>query len=218
MKSKIIAEFLGTAFLVMIVFGSGISASQMFQAHPGLSLLTVAFATALGLYALIQCLGSISGAHLNPVISLVENLWGRLDRRSLMFYITAQITGAVAGVFLTHIMFNLPLFQVSTYERVGANLWISEGIATFGLVCTVALAGKKHVEFAPISIAAYVFAGYWFTSSTGFVNPAITLARTLTGTFCGMAPSGVIYFIAAQVIGALIAYKLMSKVSKHSDV
>jgi glycerol uptake facilitator-like aquaporin len=204
MKIKFFAEFLGTAFLVMIVFGSGIMGERLSQGNEAIALLVNSIATGAGLFVLIQCLGTISGAHLNPVVSLVEAFWGRLEKRNFVPYIFAQFVGAIVGVFLTHLMFKLPIIQVSSHERIGFHLYISEIIATFGLLSVVALAGRKHVEFAPLSIAAYIVSAYWFTSSTSFVNPAVTVARTLSDTFCGMAPSGLAVFIGGQITGVAL--------------
>jgi glycerol uptake facilitator-like aquaporin len=159
-------------------------------------------------------LGPISGAHFNPVVSFVESLWGRLDRKSLIAYCLAQFLGGITGVFITHLMFNQAIFQISMKDRGSPNLWVSEVIATFGLICTIALAGRRHVEFAPLSIAAYIAGAYWFTSSTSFANPAVTVARMMTNTFCGIAPGGVLPFVGSQVLGALSAFLLLKAFPK----
>ena len=143
-------------------------------------------------------------------------LWGRLARRSLPIYWAAQFLGAIVGVLLTHFMFNQEIFQISNKVRLGSNLWVSEAVATLGLICTISLAGRKHIEFAPVSIAAYITAAYWFTSSTSFANPAVTIARMITDTFCGIAPSGVIPFISAQLFGAILAFLLLKKLESPS--
>jgi glycerol uptake facilitator-like aquaporin len=210
MKSKFTSELLGTMFLVMIVFGSGIMASSLFLNNEGMALFANSIAAGAGLFVLIQSLGEISGAHLNPIVSLVEMFWGRLKRKDLFLYWCAQLLGALLGVVLIHLMFDMPVYQISTTQRTGFYLVFSEFIATFGLVCAIALAGKKSVEFAPLTIAAYITSAYWFTSSTGFVNPAITIARSFTDTFCGMAPAGIFFFISAQFAGALVAYFVLS--------
>lgn len=201
-----VAEFLGTAFLLMIVVGSGIMGENLAQGNEALALLVNSLATGMGLFVLIQSLGGISGAHFNPVVSMVEMLWGRLDRKTLLGYWAAQFSGAIFGVLLTHVMFHQSLFQISQKNRNEPHLWISEVVATFGLICVINLAGKKHVEFAPMTIAAYITAGYWFTSSSSFANPAVSISRIFTDTFCGIAPEGVIPFICAQLIGALLAF------------
>ena len=166
---------------------------------------------------LIQSLGSISGAHFNPVVSLLEFLWGRLKAPEFFGYLISQFTGAIAGVWITHIMFSQEVLQVSLKARFGVGLWISEVVATFGLICTIALAGRKHVEFAPFSVAAYITAAYWFTSSTSFANPAVTLARVLTNTFCGISPPGVVPYMCAQLFGALIAFVILKNIPQRTS-
>ena len=208
------AELIGTAFLVMVVLGSGAMAQNLFPGQPGAALLANSLATGAGLFVLIQTLGTISGAHLNPVVSLVELLWKRINQREFLFYVSAQMIGAYLGILSTHLMFNLPLFVTSSVERVGPHLIYSEVVATFGLIMVIALSGKKHVEFAPMSVAAYIAAGYWFTSSTAFTNPAVTFARMFTNSFGGMAPVHFLPFVAAQIIGTLIAWYLLKKISK----
>ena len=208
------AELIGTAFLVMVVLGSGAMAQNLFPGQPGAALLANSLATGAGLFVLIQTLGTISGAHLNPVVSLVELLWKRINQREFLLYVSAQLIGAYLGILSTHLMFNLPLFVTSSVERVGPHLIYSEVVATFGLIMVIALSGKKHVEFAPMSVAAYIAAGYWFTSSTAFTNPAVTFARMFTNSFGGMAPVHFLPFVAAQIIGTLIAWYLLKKISR----
>jgi len=201
-----ISEFLGTAFLLAIVVGSGIMGENLSQGNAAVALLANSIATGAGLFVLIRCLGPISGAHFNPVVSLVETLWGRISKIQLSVYWVAQFLGAVTGVFIAHLMFSLPLIQISEKHRDGFHLIFSEFIATFGLICVIAISGRKHVEWAPLTIAAYITSAYWFTSSTSFANPAVTVARSLTDTFCGIAPSGVVFFIAAQLFGSIAAF------------
>jgi glycerol uptake facilitator-like aquaporin len=196
----------------MIVVGSGIMGESLAQGNVAVALLANSLATGAGLFVLIQCLGPVSGAHFNPVVSLVESIWGRLDRKSLFVYWFAQVAGAILGVLIAHLMFSQPVFQISMKDRTGFNLGLSEFVATFGLICTIALAGKKHVEFAPVSIAAYITGAYWFTSSTSFANPAVTIARTFTNTFCGIAPNGVTIFIVAQILGGIAASILLRRI------
>ena len=209
---KIVTEFFGTLFLLAIVVGSGIMGENLAQGNTAIALLANSLATGAGLYVLITCLGPISGAHFNPVVSLVEFLWGRLSQKDLFSYWAAQFSGAITGIGITHLMFQQALLQVSTKERSTPNLWISEFIATFGLLCTIALAGRKRPEAAPVSIALYIVAAYWFTSSTSFANPAVTLARSFTNTFCGIAPNGILPFFAAQITGALSAFWILRKI------
>lgn len=205
MKVKFWAELLGTAFLVMIVFGSGVMGQKLFPNQIGLILLVNSVMTGAGLFVLIQSLGSLSGAHLNPIVSMAELFWGRLSKYELLFYIVAQMIGAYLGVLMTHLMFDISPFVISEVERPGMNLLFSEVIATFGLIAVIALSGKKHVEFAPISVASYIAAGYWFTSSTAFTNPAVTFARIFTNAFSGMAPAYFIPFVLAQIVGTILA-------------
>ncbi len=215
MKVIFWAELIGTAFLVMIVLGSGTMAQNLFPGQPGAALLANSLVTGAGLFALIQTLGSISGAHLNPIVSLIECLWRRINKRELLIYTSAQMLGAYLGVISTHLMFNLPPFIISTVERSGYNLVYSEVIATFGLIMVIALSGKKHVELAPMSVAAYIAAGYWFTSSTAFTNPAVTFARIFTNSFGGMAPIHFLPFVMAQTIGAVLAWYVLRLLSER---
>ena len=196
----------------MIIVGSGIMGENLANGNSAIALLANSLATGFGLFVLIQCLGSLSGAHFNPVVSFVERLWGRMTTNEMFLYWIAQISGAITGVLLTHIMFNQDILQIAQKSRNETHLWISEIIATFGLISVIALAGKKHVEFAPLTIASYIAAAYWFTSSTSFANPAVSIARSLTDTFCGIAPAGVSMFIVAQFCGALMCYFLLRKV------
>lgn len=213
MRSQFLAEFIGTLFLVMIVLGSGIMGQNLFPGQLGLALLVNSWATGLGLFVLIQSLGPISGSHLNPVVSFVEFLWGRLNKKEFSYYVFAQMIGAYLGVVLTHLIFNVSPFVMSTAERSGMHLIYSEVVATFGLIAVIALSGKRHVEFAPVSIAAYIAAGYWFTSSTAFTNPAVTFARMFTNSFGGMAPAHFLPFVLAQSIGAVLAWFMLKPLS-----
>lgn len=211
MKKKFISEFFGTTFLLMTIVGSGIMAESLSSGNQALILLINSLATGAGLFVLIRTLGPISGAHFNPIVSLVEFFWRRLDRTNLILNWVAQFLGAITGVLITHLMFNQTLFQLSSKLRVGTHLYISEIIATFGLICVISLSGKKSVEKAPLTIASYVAVAYWFSSSTSFANPAVTVARMLTNTFCGINPIGVLPFIIAQLIGGFLAFMLLNK-------
>ena len=211
MRLKFLSELFGTTFLLMIIVGSGIMGENLASGNEALALLANSLATGLGLFVLIQSLGSLSGAHLNPVVSFVEMLWGRLSKQEMFTYWLAQFVGAILGVFLTHLMFNQEILQVSLKNRNEPHLWLSEAIATLGLICTIALAGRKHVEFAPLTIAAYITSAYWFTSSTSFANPAVSLARSFTNTFCGIAPAGLAMFIVAQFMGAILSFYFLRK-------
>lgn len=212
MKQKFFSEFIGTAFLLMIIVGSGIMGASLSQGQEAITLLANSLATGLGLFVLIQCLGHLSGAHFNPVVSLVEFLWGRIDKTHLIVYWLAQMSGAVCGVLITHVMFNQTVFQIAQKDRNGFHLWISELVATFGLICTIALAGRKRVEFAPLAIASYIMSAYWFTSSTSFSNPAVSFARSLSNTYSGIAPINVPGFVIMQFIGGIIAYFFLKKI------
>lgn len=209
MRAWFVAEFLGTAFLLMIVVGSGIMAENLSQGNVALALLINSLVTGAGLYVLIQSLGSISGAHFNPAVSLMEFLSKKLDQKKLLAYWLAQFTGAILGIFITHLMFNLELIQQSTKDRSSLSLWFSELVATFGLISLIRLLSKKQSEVIPLSIALYITAAYWFTSSSSFANPAVTFARLLTNTFCGIAPAGVLPFMVAQIIGTMLAFFLI---------
>jgi glycerol uptake facilitator-like aquaporin len=213
MKINFFAEFLGTAFLLMVVVGSGIMGESLAGGNIAVALLANSIATGAGLFVLIQCAGPISGAHFNPVVSLIEFFSRRLDRKALLGYWAAQLAGAVSGVWITHAMFHQAIFQVSQKIRAEPHLWLSETIATFGLIATITLAGRNRAEAAPMSIALYITAAYWFTSSTSFANPAVTVARSLTNTFCGIEPSGVLPFVIAQFIGAVIAFQALKHFS-----
>lgn len=211
MTTKLAAEFLGTLFLLLVVVGSGIMGDRLAMGNEAVALLANSLATGAGLFVLIQCLGPISGAHFNPVVSLVEWFRGNLGARALLFYSAAQVSGAVLGVWAAHLVFGLNVLQVSLRDRAFPHLWLSEVIATFGLVATISLAGRKSEGAAPAAIALYITGAYWFTSSTSFANPAVTLARALTSTFCGIAPAGVAPFIAAQLLGGALAFVLLRK-------
>lgn len=210
MSSKFLAEFFGTAGLLAVVVGSGIMGQNLAQGNVAIALLANSIATGAGLFVLIQCLGPVSGAHFNPAVSLIEALWGRLKPRDLGLYIAAQLSGGVIGVWVAHLMFDLPVLQLSATSRTGGHLVFSEFVATFGLLSVIALAGKRRVEWAPIAIAAYITSAYWFTSSTSFANPAVTLARGFTDTFCGITPGGIPGFVAAQ-LAAVGGVYLVSK-------
>lgn len=216
--SFFLSEFLGTAFLLATIVGSGIMAENLAQGNAAIALLAISTSVGVGLFVLVQCLGEISGAHLNPVVSLVEAFWGRINRKTLLTYWIAQLLGGIAGVLITHAMYDQALLQVSLKDRSGTHFWISEFVATFGLICTVALAGKKHVEFAPLTVAAYIAAACWFTSSTAFVNPAVTIARMFTDTLCGISPASAPSFIVAQIAGAVFAFLILSLFRRSEEV
>lgn len=206
MNKRILSEFLGTAGLLIVVVGSGIMGETLAAGNLAIALLANSLATGAGLYALIQTFGPISGAHFNPAVSLIEWRWKRLTTSDLTKYIAAQTLGAVLGVFATHIMFGQRILQLSTHDRGDLRFLFSEVIATFGLVLVIALSGKRNVEATPAAVALYITAAYWCTSSTSFANPAVTIARSLTDTFSGIAWTGAPGFILAQLIGAALAF------------
>lgn len=204
LSQKLIAELIGTALLVATVIGSGIMASHL-TSDVGLQLLGNTMPTGAILYVLITLFGPVSGAHFNPVVSLVLSLNRQFPFSHVFSYTLMQIMGGLLGVAIAHIMFEMPLIEVSTQVRTGNALWFSEFIATFGLVMTIVLGGRHSETALPALVAFYITSAYWFTASTSFANPAVTIARSLTNSFTGIAPSSCIGFIIAQVFGALIA-------------
>jgi glycerol uptake facilitator-like aquaporin len=197
-----LAEFLGSAGLVTVVIGSGIAAQRLSPHDIGLQLLENALATGAGLLALILAFGPVSGGHFNPVITLADRFFGGLPNRSAAVYLPAQLVGGVAGAVLANLMFDLPAVTISGKDRSAAGLWLSEALATFGLVVLVfALVRAGRAALAPFAVGAYITAAYWWSSSTSFANPMIDLARTLSDTFAGIAPSSVPMFLLAQLVG-----------------
>jgi glycerol uptake facilitator-like aquaporin len=200
------AEGVGTAFLVAVVVGSGIAAQRLSPNNVGLELLENAVATGAGLVALILAFGSVSGAHFNPVVTLAERLLGDMRTRDACWYVIAQTVGACVGCVAANVMFGVPAIDVSQHARSSPALWFSEAVATFGLIVVilgVVRAGRSGL--APFAVGAYIAAAYWFTSSTGFANPAVTAGRTLSNTFAGIRPSSVPAFILMQLVGGLVA-------------
>jgi len=202
---NVAAELIGTAFLVAGVVGSGIMAQRL-TTDPGLQLLQNAIATAAVLIALILALGPASGAHFNPLVTLVNWVFGGIDTRTALAYVPTQIVGAVAGSIAANVMFSLPAVEWSQHTRTGGNLWFSEGIATLGLLLTIfGVVRSGRAAVAPFAVGGYVAGAYAFTSSTSFANPAVTIGRAFTDTFAGVAPASVPMFIVAQLVGAAIA-------------
>ena len=200
---RLAAEFLGTALLLATVVGSGVMGMDLSGGNKGVALLANAGATAGMLYVLIVLLGPVSGAHMNPAVSVVARLRRELATRELVGYVLVQVAGAAAGVVLAHLMFGLDIVQPGDHVRSGAAQWLSEAVATFGLVLTILVGLRQRPAAIPVLVAAYIFAAYWFTASTSFANPAVTLARSMTRTFAGIRPDDVIGFVAAQFAGAL---------------
>jgi glycerol uptake facilitator-like aquaporin len=203
-RQEFLAEFGGTAALLAIVVGSGIMGEQLAQGNAAIALLANSLATGAGLYVLITLLGPISGAHFNPVVTAV--MWWRGDRSTsqLIDYSAAQVFGAILGVWLTHAMFDLPVFQTGIKPRLGTGQWISEAVATAGLLATILLGLRAQANAIPALIGSYMMAAYWFTASTSFANPAVTLARSLTTTFVGIRPADVPAFVAAQIVATVL--------------
>jgi glycerol uptake facilitator-like aquaporin len=205
LPERLLAEGLGTALLLATVVGSGIMGTRLGAGNDALALLANAAATAGALYALITVLGPVSGAHFNPAVSLVARLRGELDTRTVLAFVAVQSIAAIAGVLLAHAMFGEATWQPGTHARTGAAQWLSEGVATFGLVLVIRLGAVHRAAQVPALVGAYLFAAYWFTASTSFANPAVTLARALTQTFAGIRPQDVAGFVLAQLVGALLA-------------
>lgn len=208
---RVLAEFLGTAGLLIVVVGSGIMGEALAQGNAAIALLANSLATGAGLYALIQTFGHVSGAHFNPAVSFVEFLWRKLSVKDLFSYSAAQIAGGIVGVLLTHVMFGQSLLQLSKHDRSDLRFMLSEIVATFGLIMVISLSGKKNVEKTPLAVALYITSAYWCTSSTSFANPAVTISRSLTDTFSGILWTSIPGFIVAQFVGAVVAF-LISRI------
>lgn len=209
MTRKLIAEALGTLLLVCTVVGSGIMAVNLADGNNAVALLGNTIATGAILYVLITVFGPISGAHFNPAVSLVFRLRGELDNKTLIAFIAAQALGGLAGTGLAHAMFELALFTPSVNIRSGHGQFIAEAVATFGLVMTILGGIKYRAEAVPMLVGLYITAGYWFTASTSFANPAVTLARGFTDSFSGIRPVDMPLFWAAQITGAVLALLVM---------
>jgi glycerol uptake facilitator-like aquaporin len=206
---RLLAEFIGTLLLLATVVGSGIMGVNLAAGNDGIALLANAGATAAMLYVLIVLLGPISGAHFNPAVTLVARIQAALGTRDALAYVLAQVAGALAGVLLAHAMFALPLVQPGTHARAGGAQFLSEAVATCGLVLTIELGVKHRLAAVPALVAAYIFAAYWFTASTSFANPAVTVARAMTQTFAGIRPTDVGGFVVAQLLGAVAGVLLV---------
>ena len=209
MKSSLaqrgVAECLGTAFLLAAVVGSGIMAARLAGGNGALALLCNTLPTGAILTVLILTFGPISGAHFNPAVSAAMALRDELCARSTAIYVAAQVIGGVLGVWAAHLMFELPLWQISATARTGPGQWFAEAVATFGLVLTILGCSARTPPAVPYAVGLYITAAYWFTASTSFANPAVTIARSLSNTFAGIAPAGIIAFVCAQFVGMLAA-------------
>ncbi|MBM3693837.1 MAG: aquaporin family protein [Actinobacteria bacterium] len=201
---------MGTAFLVMAVIGSGIMAQRLSPDDVGLQLLENAFATAGALVGLILMFGAVSGAHFNPVVTLVDRVFGTISSRDAGLYVVAQVIGATLGAMLANVMFDLPVVEWSTKSRSSGPLWVSEAVATVGLLLVIhgcVRTGRARV--VPFAVAAWIGGAYWFTSSTSFANPAVTVGRMFSDTFAGIAPASVPMFVVMQLVGLVIAVGLI---------
>jgi len=206
---KVTAEAVGTGLLVAVVVGSGIMAQRLSPDDVGLQLLENSTATAGGLLALILAFGAVSGAHLNPIVSIADRFFGGLSTRELLAYVPAQVAGACLGAMVANLMFELDAVNVSTRTRSSEGLWLDEVVATFGLLLVIlGVVRSGRASAAPFAVAGYIAAAYWFTSSTSFANPAVTVGRTLSDTFAGIRPSSVPAFIVAQLVGGGLAIAL----------
>ena len=214
---RLIAEALATGILVATVVGSGIMAENLADENQAIALLGNTLPTGAILIVLITLFGPISGAHLNPAVSLVMASRGDLPWRECLPYCAAQIAGAVAGTLVAHMMFDLPLLQLSSTARTGAAQWFAEFIASFGLLMTIVGASQFKPQAVPTSVGLYITAAYWFTASTSFANPAVTIGRSLTNTFSGIDPEHAPAFIAAQLAGALAGAATISWLSRQLD-
>jgi len=210
LRRRCFAEFVGSAALLAIVVGSGHMGEMLAAGNMAVALLANSTATGLGLWVLIELLGPVSGAHFNPAVTLACAWRGALLRPDAALYICAQIAGAVAGVVLAHLMFDLAPLQLGTKARTGTAQWLSEAVAMCGLLLTILLGQRSRPQAVPALVGAYIAAAYWFTASTSFANPAVTIARALTTTFAGIRPLDVPGFIVAQGGGAVLAMWIMA--------
>jgi glycerol uptake facilitator-like aquaporin len=205
LRARIVAEFLGTAFLVAAVVGSGIMAERLASGNAALALLANTIATGAALVALILAFGPISGAHLNPVVSVADAMEGGLAWPETLPYVAAQVFGGVCGTIAAHAMFGLPLVTLSRHVRSGPAQILSEFIASFGLLCVIWGCSRSRSNVVPFAVGSYITSAYWFTSSTSFANPAVTIARCLSDTFAGIRPADVPLFVVAQFAGGIAA-------------
>jgi glycerol uptake facilitator-like aquaporin len=208
LPQRIICEWLGTAFLLAAVVGSGIMAQKLAGGNVALALLCNTLPTGAILVVLILVFGPLSGGHFNPVVSIAFALRGKVPWSTTAIFIVTQILGAIGGVWMAHLMFDLSLWQLSVTTRTGPGLWLAEAVATFGLLLTILGCMARRPASVPYAVGLYITSAYWFTASTSFANPAVTIARSLSDTFAGIAPSGVAAFIVAQLAGMLTAVGL----------
>ncbi len=213
---RLLAEFLGTALLVAAVVGSGIAAARLSPGNTGLELFENTAATVGALVALILALGPVSGAHFNPVVTLADRVFGGISSRDAAGYVGAQVTGALGGALLANAMFALPTFEASTKARSAGPLWLGEVVATFGLVVVVfGVVRSGRAAVAPFAVGAYIGGAYFFTSSTSFANPAVTVGRTISNTFAGIRPSSAPMFVVMQLLGGVLAVVVVRALYPH---
>ena len=205
LAQRLFSEWLGTAFLLAAVVGSGIMAAKLAGGNGAVALLCNTLATGAILVVLIAVFGPVSGAHFNPAVSVAFALRAALPWSDATLYIGAQVVGGIVGVWAAHLMFELPLWQFSATSRTGSGQWLAEAVATFGLVLTIFGCVARAPSAVPFAVGLYITAAYWFTASTSFANPAVTIARSLSDTFAGIAPAGVLAFVVAQLVGMLAA-------------
>jgi glycerol uptake facilitator-like aquaporin len=217
---KAASEFLGTATLTAVAVGSGIMADGLSNGNPAIALLANSIATGAALTFIVLALINISGAHINPVVSLCEKINARLTYREFFTYMCMQISGALAGVGIANLMFKLPVFGASTKVRTGPDQWLAEFAATFGLIGVIYCGTKYSPKLIAVMVACYITSAYWFTSSTAFANPAVTLARSLSDTFAGIRPTDVLVFIFVQILGAVagvLFFNWLLKEERHGN-
>lgn len=202
---RLVVEGLGTGLLLAAVVGSAIMGEQLAGGNVALALLANTIATGAALVVLILIFAPISGAHFNPIVSLSFALQGKMRWSEVVAYVAVQVAGAIAGTVMAHLMFDLPLIAASTHERTGLGIWTGEIVASFGLMATILGCLRNKPDAVPYAVGLFIISAYWFTSSTSFANPAVTVARSLTDTFSGIRPDDVLGFIGAQIIGSLLA-------------
>ena len=216
LKQKLVAEWLGTAFLLAVIVGSGIMGSQLSNGNNAIALLGNTLPTGAILVVLILVFGPISGAHFNPAVSLAFYLRKEISLQHSILYLFAQLSGAICGVIIAHLMFDMALLDISTNDRTGIGKWSGEFIATFGLIMTILGCLKTKPDAIPYAVGLYITAGYWFTSSTSFANPAVTIARGFTDSFSGINPNHIFSFILAQLVATIAATCLLNWLFKNS--
>lgn len=217
LRRALVGEFVGTAMLLAAVVGSGIMGERLAGGNLAIALLANTLATGAALIALIATFAPASGAHFNPLVTVTALAFGHFNMRKASLYLAAQVLGAIAGVMAAHYMFDLPLLTASAHARTGAHQWWSEVVASFGLMTVILNVVRNRPDFVPVAVGSYITAAYWFTASTSFANPAVTIARSLTDTFSGIRPGDAPGFIACQAIGTFLAFALFSWSEKSDD-